>query len=100
MIDTSKIDWGVIHMALMHAIKTNSGIGFHNSDQGHTAYRRGACDESGGMEDSPDKNRLYQTLRELNRERGPLVGYPEIHSWRAFCEFATRSHDKVRQRCS
>ena len=34
----------LIFEALVRAIETNSGIGFHNDDQGHPAYRAGAKD--------------------------------------------------------
>jgi hypothetical protein len=46
MMSIEEVDWGIVYATLIHAIKTNSGIGFLNGDQGHPAYVIGAEDGS------------------------------------------------------
>lgn len=79
----------MIYEALIHAIKTNSGIGFHNNNQGHPAYM---AHEDGStakdMGDSPEANDLYKMLRSLTGELGDRAHVP-IRSWVDFCRLAS-----------
>ena len=52
----------VLYEALIHAMRTNSGIGFYNNNQGHAAYRMGASGsiDSQTWGDSPEENELFQ----------------------------------------
>ncbi len=94
----------LVYEALIHAIDTNSGIGFHNADQGHPAYRVGAdgkIDES-AWGDSPDKNHLYRLLRELSmyfvkhEEERPSSG-PLILTWEDFCRRAIQAYEEKKR---
>jgi hypothetical protein len=102
MLSERETDWGMIYAALIHAIKTNSGIGFKNSDQGHMPYVLGAqdgrrnCIELG---DSPENNRLYKMLLALSPEYGARHGV-RIQNWRAFCQLAVESHEKAQSTAS
>lgn len=84
----------LVYEALIHAVQTNSGIGFYNNDQGHPAYM---LDESGkastAMGDSPRENRLYQMLESLTYELGESAHTP-VRSWHDFCRLA---YDAYRQ---
>lgn len=82
-----------IYSALTHAIKTNSGIGFHNADQGHPFYVAGT---DGGRvfsndADSPETNSLYKMLHALSEDYGGTWG-PRIDSWESFCTLAYESY--------
>jgi len=92
MIDSEKIYWGIVYHALVHAIRTNSGIGFHNNDQGHPAYFHGAETGEGGSGDSPDENWMYKTLAEICRHRDPPDNLPRIDSWKTFCQLAVQGY--------
>lgn len=87
MLERSKADWLTIYQCLIHAIKTNSGIGFHNRDQGHPTYSGGAEDGTRDDADSPEQNRLYQMLVALNEKYGQQSGTP-VRNWREFCQLA------------
>jgi hypothetical protein len=91
-------DWGIIYDALIHAIKTNSGIGFHNRDQGHPAYVIGASDGTRDRDtwgDSPDRNSLYKMLLDLSETYGKSHGI-QITNWRSFCLLAYESYQKAK----
>ena len=61
-----------MYKALPHAVRTNSGIGFHNNDQGHPVYRVGARGkEFDHIGDSPADNVMFHLLRALYPECGP-----------------------------
>ena len=87
MLSAKEADWGVIYDALIHAIKTNSGIGFHNNDQGHPAYMSGAEDGSENMGDTREENKLYQMLVRLSDRYGKSRGV-QVRNWREFCQLA------------
>jgi hypothetical protein len=87
MLSEKDADWGIIYDALIHAIKTNSGIGFHNNDQGHLAYMTGAENGSEDMGDTREENRLYQMLVRLSDRYGKSSGV-QVRNWREFCQLA------------
>jgi hypothetical protein len=79
----------ILYTALVHAVETNSGIGFLNNDQRHPAYMMGANGEvdHGTWGDSPDANDFYRMLVELAPTAGeerPRV----ITTWEEFCKLA------------
>ena len=86
----------LIYGALIHAIKSNSGIGFRNNDQGHPAYmirEDGSLPTEMGkiMGDSPDGNDLYKILHSLTASLGEIAHTP-IRSWSDFCRLAYDAH--------
>ena len=87
----------LIYTALVRAIETNSGIGFHNSDQGHPAYRAGAKD---GDEvnriwgDSPEENELFKLLLSFKELHKGETG-PDLSTWQKFCAFAVEAYDRA-----
>lgn len=94
---TPNADWQIIWECLIHAIRTNSGIGFINNDQGHPAYIVGADENSGrGMGDSPKKNKLYQMLLDLSEDYGQEG--TRFRNWREFCKFAIDSANAAKRR--
>lgn len=96
MISEQDADWGIIYAALVHAIKTDSGIGFHNHDQGHPAYILGAKDGREDMGDGRD-NPLFKMLVQLSETYGNSTGVP-VRNWREFCQLAYESHCAAKQR--
>ena len=99
MLSDYEVDWGIIYAALIHAIKTNSGIGFYNNDQGHPAYLMGAADgrrDEQTWGDSPERNRLYKMLVALSETFGRSCGV-QIVNWRSFCQLAYESYQKAKQ---
>jgi hypothetical protein len=95
MLSERETDWGLIYAALIHAVKTNSGIGFHNYDQGHPAYMAGAEDGSEKHGESREENKLYQMLVRLSEAHGKSQG-AEVRNWREFCQLAYRAHCKAK----
>jgi hypothetical protein len=51
----------IVYKSLIHAIGTNSGIGFVNNDQGHPAYKLGATGEIDreAWGDAPEDNIMF-----------------------------------------
>jgi len=87
----------ILYKALVYAVTTNSGIGFHNSDQGHPAYRRG---RSGDVDfntwgDSPQNNELFQMVAALSSLLGQSA-QPSIKTWEEFCVLATDSYQAAK----
>jgi len=81
-----------IYLTIIHAIKTNSGVGFVNGDQGHLAYLSGAKGEI-GHGDSPDENNLFQVLSKLSHKFYGDVPF-DLTTWEGFCLFATDSFNR------
>lgn len=82
----------LVYQALLHAIDTNSGIGFHNADQGHPAYQAGAEDgtrDLNGWGDSPEANGVYKMLPWLSERHGTPGN--QIRNWREFCQRAYKA---------
>ena len=87
----------LIFEALVRAIETNSGIGFHNSDQGHPAYRAGAKDGDKAAPiwgDSPEKNKLFKLLTSFDQEFLEYETRPDLSTWQKFCAFAVEAYDR------
>ena len=87
----------LIFKALVHMIETNSGEGFHNSDQGHPAYLLGANDGKvdrvmGG--DSPEKNTLFKLLASFDQTYHGVVPNPDLSTWQKFCAFAVDAYNR------
>ena len=83
-------DARLLYDCIVHAIKTNSGIGFHNRDQGHLIYAGGAIeitDETLG--EVPDDHELFSMLNRLagiiNKDSQTGV---KVFSWPEFCRMA------------
>ena len=87
----------LIWHALVHAISSNSGIGFScNNDQGHTVY-------IGGMEgkivpdsaDTPDTSGLFKLLKSFD----PVYHeeFQDLSTWEKFCRFAVESYRRANQ---
>jgi len=98
-INTNNIDWELVYRSLIESIRTNSGYGFHNANQGHTAYILGAIEgepsHSAGHAEMPEKNSLYQTLKEICENGNVPRDLPRIDNWKAFCELAVESHRRA-----
>jgi hypothetical protein len=88
----------IVYDALIHAIRTNSGIGFHNADQGHPAYLLGCEGKSDYHElgDSPEENKLYQLLIGLSESLGDSA-QPPIRTWQDFCRLAVDSYKRSKE---
>ncbi len=85
--------------SLLNSIKSNSGLGFHNSDQGHLAYRIG-CDEDIEFRDhgdSPERNELFKMMCVLSESLEDCTDFgPDdfITKWSDFCKMATDAYDR------
>ena len=78
----------VCFRALVDMIESNSGVGFVNVDQGHSAYalgRSGTIDPVMGG-DSPEANRLFKVLQQFPTKCHEEI--QDLHTWSKFCEFA------------
>ena len=93
-LDTS--EQALIYGGLLTLVKSNSGCGFVNCDQGHPAYavgRDGKIDYD-TFGDSPERNRLFKMMHELTLAlcKGDEDGSSEIgewvYSWADFCILA------------
>ena len=83
-------DARLLYDCIVHAVKTNSGIGFHNRDQGHLIYAGVAIeitDETLG--EVPDDQELFSMLNRLagiiNKDTQTEV---KVFTWPEFCKMA------------
>ena len=89
----------ILFDSLLNSIKSNSGNGFHNNDQGHPAYRIG-CDEDIEIKDhgdTPERNELFKMMRELSESLEGCTDFsPDdfVTKWSDFCKMATDAYDK------
>lgn len=87
----------LIWRALVHAISTDSGIGFScNNDQGHRVYASGM--EGKIVQDSadtPDTSALFKLLKSF--DRGYHEEIQDLSTWKNFCTFAFESHIRANQ---
>ena len=92
----------MIYQGLLCLVRSNSGVGFWNGDQGHPAYavgREGKFDHQ-TFGDSPEHNRLFRMMHELSVALcgGDLDGSSEvgnyIYSWSDFCRIAYEAYEK------
>ncbi len=95
--DLDTVDKSIIYKALVMMIEANSGIGFHNHDQGHPAYRLGA-DGKEGMGDGAEQNALFKMVAALSTELAENSDMkPSLSTWQKFCTFATEAYDRKHQ---
>ncbi len=94
----------LIYESLLHAVKSNSGIGFANADQGHPAYRvgRDGKHDYQTFGDSPDHNKLFKMMHALsvaaNETDESFTASGElVFSWADFCRLATDAYDQHRR---
>jgi hypothetical protein len=82
----------ILYQALIHAVRSNSGIGFANRDQRHPAYTMGAngtIDEQ-KWGDSPQANDLYQMITALAPDVRDEVA-TVVMTWEDFCGLAVKA---------
>ncbi len=93
----------LLYQGLLALVKSNSGLGFANSDQGHPAY---AIGREGKFDfwmwgDSPEHNSLFKLMHSLSVELciAEIDGKPEISdyvfSWSDFCHLAFEAYEKA-----
>jgi hypothetical protein len=100
MIETlTPLERVIVYKSLIHAINTNSGIGFVNKDQGHPAYRMGAVGEIdySAWGDSPQENTMFDLVSTLSAVLGNSEE-PRIETWEEFCILAVQSYEKANSR--
>ena len=91
----------VLYTALLQSVRSCSGVGFHNCDQGHPAYRVG-CEgkfDQQAWGDSPENNHLYGMMRELSESLRDCKDFGPadfVFSWADFCRMATKAWDERR----
>jgi hypothetical protein len=95
-------DKQLLYKGLVALVKSNSGLGFHNSDQGHPAYaigREGNHDYK-QWGDSPEHNRLFKFMHTLSvdlceaeiDDSSEISEY--IFTWSDFCSMAYEAYEK------
>jgi hypothetical protein len=98
-------DKAMIYQGLVCLVKSNSGVGFCNGDQGHPAY---AVGKDGKIDfeafgDSPEQNRLFKMMHELTVALGEadLDASAEvserIYCWADFCRLAFEAYERHRR---
>lgn len=95
-MNVRSVDWHLIYSALIYSIRSNTGDGFHNGDQGHVAYWHGADTGKGGHGDDPESNTLFQTLREICANYRLPDELPKVTTWKDFCQLAVESYKQHR----
>lgn len=91
----------IIYSSFVFIVKSNSGIGFQNEDQGHPTYilgREGKYDDE-KLGDSPEKNELYQMMKELSeffKDSSDFNREDLVFSWSDFCKMATNAYNQQR----
>lgn len=98
----------MIYLGLVSLVKSNSGVGFCNGDQGHPAYaigRDGKFDyEQWG--DSPDRNILFKLMHTLSVDlsEAEIDSSSEIgdyvFSWADFCILAYSAYERDKNKNS
>ena len=87
----------LIWRALVHAISSNSGIGFScNNDQGHPVYASGMKGETVlDSADTPDTSALFKLLKSFE----PVYHeeFQDLSTWEKFCTFAFESYKRANQ---
>ena len=83
-------DARLLYESLIHAIKTNSGIGFHNHDQGHLINAGGAIQiNDATLGEVSDDNELFSLLNRLAQiiNKDSQTGV-KVYTWPEFCKMA------------
>ncbi len=83
----------VCFRALVEMIKSNSGVGFLNADQGHPAYAAGRRGEI-VHGDSPEDNCLFKLLQQFAPEHHEQI--QDLRTWPKFCSFAFAARKRSR----
>ena len=91
----------IIFRALKAMVESNSGIGFHNADQGHPFYLTGAAGSPNTFPDSdgPDTNSVFKMLSELSRDFKDndytrFNWWYDFSEWKSFCKFAVDAYNR------
>lgn len=92
----------IIYSSFLYMVKSNSGIGFLNEDQGHPAYVLGREDKADyeKLGDLPEKNELYQMMKELSVFFGDSSDFSRedlVFSWSDFCKMAADAYNKQKE---
>lgn len=94
----------LLYLGLLNLVKSNSGEGFANGDQGHPAYAIG-CSGKFDYEawgDSPDHNKLFKMMHTLSvsLSEAEIDSSSEISDyvfcWADFCQISNAAHKKSR----
>lgn len=83
-------DARLLYESLIHAIKTNSGIGFHNHDQGRPINAGGAAQINDATLGEPsDDNELFSLVNRLAQiiNKDSQTGV-KVYTWPEFCKMA------------
>ena len=98
----------LVYRGLLLLVRSNSGHGFQNSDQGHLAYaigRSGQCDYD-LYGDSPERNKLFGLMHSLSVELSEAeldqsAEIPDyIFSWADFCHLAYAAYEQHKKNIS
>lgn len=89
----------LLYNGLVALVRSNSGQGFHNNDQGHPAYVMGAQGKVDHEQwgDSPTHNHLFKIMRELSLDTHTEQGRDPL-AWQDFCELATSAYETSKAR--
>ncbi|HEX9912625.1 MAG TPA: hypothetical protein VGB01_05175 [candidate division Zixibacteria bacterium] len=92
----------IIYSSFVYIVKSNSGIGFLNEDQGHPAYILGreSKNDYEKFGDSPEKNELYKMMKELSEFLKDSLDFSRkdlVFSWSDFCKMATDAYNKQKE---
>ena len=82
----------IVFQALVDMIASNTGVGFHNVDQGHPVYAVGSDDAADAETwgDGPEHNGLFQTLQQFDHKYHATI--QDLSSWQKFCAFAFKAY--------
>jgi hypothetical protein len=92
----------LLYSGLLLMVKSNSGTGFANNDQGHPAYRAGRSgeDDYNTLGDSPAHRPIYQLMKALGAglaEGGEFAATDIVTDWSSFCILATDAYDQTKK---
>jgi hypothetical protein len=95
------LDKHVLYHALLHAIRTDFRMGFHNTDTGHPTYHVGV-DGVSDYADGPEKNSLYKVMHEISMSEtewgdSSLTIHEPVLCWADFCRIVCDAHEKNRK---
>ena len=82
-------DARLLYESLIHAIKTNSGIGFHNHDQGHLNAGGALQINDATLGEPSDDNELFSLVNRLAQiiNKDSQAGV-KVYAWPEFCKMA------------
>ncbi len=91
-----------IYQSLLNSVRTNTGIGFHDHDQGHLAAYLHSSALKPGVDKStgwPEYNELYIMMKELSDSLKDCEDFEAndlITCWTDFCLMAVEGYNKRR----